>query len=249
MGNVHRKRTLGFLSVLVLLILLVGAPLAHAVPALQLDIAGGDYDTATQTIMTSSNTFTLYALVDPTQISASRSYFISAALEPITSSSANLGSFSFNGTSVNATSGMTYGTPPLEIFSSLQGYDAGDLAPHGVYPTYFREFEFTFNPVNTSGIYNTAETSGGIQAGSGLLYAAFTVDTTLLRSPYQLHFDLYSERILQGDIDVKNFAPFSHDAGTNSTTRGVPEPNAALLMGIGLVGFGLWQRRRGSLLA
>ena len=249
MADVHRERTVGFLSVLVLLILLVGTPSAHAVPALQLDIAGGYYDTTTQTILTSSNTFTLYALLDPTQVSASRSYYISAALEPVTSSSANLGSFSFNGTSVNATSGMIYGTPPLEIFSSLQGFDAGDLAPHGIYPTYFREFEFAFNPANTSGIYNTAETSGGLHAGSGLLYAAFTVDTTLLRSPYQLHFDLYSERVLQGDVDVKNFAPFSHDAGTNGTTRGVPEPSAALLMGIGLIGFGLWQRRRGFLSA
>lgn len=248
MGNEDgKKRAMGFLSGLTLLILLaVGSPEAHAVPALQLDIAGGYYDTATQTIMTSSNTFTLYTLLDPTQLSASRSYFLSAAMEPVTSAAADLGSFSINGTSVNATRGMIYGTPPLEIFASMQGFDAGDLAPHGIYPTYFREFEFTFNPANVSGVYNTAETSGGIQAGSGLLYAAFTVDTTLLRSPYQLHFDLYSERLLQGDVDVKNFAPFSHDAGTNSTTRGVPEPSVALLMGIGLIGFGLWQRSRAS---
>ncbi|MEQ1793985.1 MAG: choice-of-anchor N protein [Nitrospira sp.] len=121
------------------------------------------------------------------------------------------------------------------------------LPSHGTYPTYFREFSFTFNPLNTSGVYNTAETPGGIHAGSGLLYAAFTVDRSLLASPYQLHFDLYNTIFKRGDTDVNNFAPFSHDAGT--TTRGVPEPSTALLLGVGLLGFGLWQRRRASLSA
>ena len=62
----------------------VGAPVAHAVPALQLDIAGGFYDTTSQSIMTSSNSFTLYALLDPTAhgVSASGTYYVSVALTP-----------------------------------------------------------------------------------------------------------------------------------------------------------------------
>lgn len=246
MSNQRAKGSLGFLSVLTVVgLLAVGAPAAHAVPALQLDIAGGFYDTTSQTILTSSNTFTLYALLDPSarRVSSTETYYLSVALSPTTSTSANLGSFAFNGTTVNATSGMTYGTPPIEL-GGLATQDAGDLASHGTFPTYFREFSFTFNPLNTSGIYNTQDNPGGIQSGSGLLYAAFQVDRTLLNSPYQLHFDLYNENFRNGDTDVNKFAPFSHDAGT--TTRGVPEPSAALLLGIGLVGFGVWQRKRAS---
>ncbi len=232
----------------VLLIVGVWVPRAHAVPALQLDIGGGFYDTSTTSILTSSNTFTLYALLDTTARpgmvpSVTDTYYLSVALEPVTSGAASLGSFSVNGTNVNATSGMTFGTPPLEL-GGLATADPGDLAPHGVYPTYFREFSFTFNSSNTSGVYNTQLNPGGIHAGTGLLYAAFQVDRTLLSSPYQLHFDLYNEKFRNGDIDTAQFAPFSHDAGT--TARGIPEPSGAWLLGLGVLGLALWQWRNPS---
>jgi hypothetical protein len=126
-----------------------------------------------------------------------------------------------------------------------QHLTAGTLAQHGIYPTYFREVAFTFNSSNTSAEYNTADNLGGIHAGSGLLYAGFSIDRSLLASPYQLHFDLYNESLITRrgvtDIDVNRFAPFSHDAGT--TTRNVPEPSSLLLMGAGLAGIGILRRK------
>lgn len=257
MNDQRAKGSLGIFGALsVCGLLAVGAPAAQAYPALQLDIAGGYYDAATQTIMTTANTFTLYALIDTnarpgSAPSLTDTYYISAALSPMTSTGGDYGSFSVNGTTVNVTDDMTYGTPPIELLGDANT-DPGDLAPHGQFPTYFHEFAFTFNPLNTAGSYNTAETPGGITAnlgGTGFLYAAFQLDLTGMSQNYALHFDLYNERVgrcvpgCPSDLDVNYWAPFSHDAGT-TTTRGVPEPSTALLMGAGLLGMGFWQRRR-----
>ena len=89
----------------------------------------GVYDTTTETIIATGNTFTLYAfLIQDKYNLLSDTYFISAAIAPkVGSAGADLGSFTFNGTNINATSDMTYGVPPLEAIASLQGWDSGDL--------------------------------------------------------------------------------------------------------------------------
>jgi len=212
---------------------------ASALPVLQLDIAGGGYDYATETIVTSSDTFTLYALIKPdSNNTLSDTYFISAALTPQVHSGANLGSFVFNGTTVNVTSGMSYGVPPLEAALSA---DPGDLPTHSVFPTYFREFGFQFNSANRIASYNSqdrAQDGGAIntayKSNGSMYYAMFDVDVSSLAQGYEVHFDLYNTKVKNGDIDVTKFAPFSHDAQT--TSHSVPEPATLLLMGSGLTG-------------
>lgn len=219
---------------------------ASAVPTLQLDINGGRYDFATETIVTSSDIFTLYALIKPdAKNTLADTYYISAAITPQVHSGASLGSFVFNGTTVNVTSGMYYGVPPLE---AILAFDPGDLPTHGIFPTYFREFGFQFNSTNRISSYNSqtrAQSGGAVNLAynptGGLYYASFNVNVTRLAPGYELHFDLYNTAVKKGDVDVKKFAPFSHDAGTTST---VPEPGTLLLLGSGFAGLYLSRRLR-----
>jgi hypothetical protein len=225
---------------------------AYAVPVLQLDIAGGHYDSSTQTIVAGSNPFTLSAIYtpapwnSPNAVSLFETFYISAAVSPqLAPPGAGLGSFTFGGQTVDVTNDMTYGTPPVEYFGTTQGSDPGDLPPHGIYPTYFSEFAFNFSPTQRADTYNTADNPGGLvpNANGGSYYTSFTVDTRLLDPRYVIHFDLYDETVHRcgrpalaldptcQDNDVNAFAPFSHDAESSPP---VPEPASLLLLGAGL---------------
>lgn len=243
---------------------------ASAIPLLQLGIGGGWYDADDETTVSSSKTFTLYAYLTPgadttaeqLQTYLNDTYYISAALTPRVTQPDTLGSFSYNGTTVNATTDMVYGTPPFEALDhGTQDSDPGDLSRHGIYDTYFKEFSFKFKSgpaatakncgvnVNCTNPINTQDTVGTnpVSVANGTQdHMAMQIDTTKLNPNYQVHFDLYSEKFKNGDIDIKNFAPFSHDARSGSFPSAVPEPSSILLLGTGAVALALHYRRRRS---
>jgi len=256
-----KLRELGLASVAAAA-LAVATP-ASAVPSLQLDILGGTYDTSTETIMASGNSFSLYAYGRSSgsqAVSLADNFYLSMALVPITTIPGSYGSFKINGTTINVTGDMTLGTPPIEtIFALIGGSDPGDLPSHGIFATYYAQTTFSFSAGTQSGLYNTQDHPGwGPQAGTGMYFKEFEVDVSGLAAGLGIHFDLYNETICgkakgqcdqAGDVDVNKFAPFSHDAQGMVTSIPEPETYAMLLAGLGLLGFAVRRRKQKELAA
>ena len=215
----------------------LAAPVAEALPTLQLGILGATYSAGTETRVSTGPTFTLYAFLQPGDSSATldTDYYISAALTPAVGPVPNttLGSYSFAGATKNVTADMTYGTPPLD---AVYGAVYGDLQTHSIFPTFFNESGFKFNANNKASavdVQTNASLAGVSFSTTGvgdLYYASFDIDVTQLSALYAMHFDLYNTDIRNctGNqscdtvVSRNDFAPFSHDAqsGSGSTSGG-----------------------------
>jgi hypothetical protein len=215
-----------FLLITALIGVLILITPAHSVPILQLDILGGTYDSASETIVTSDSNFTLYTLFDASKKkspSFDDYFYVSAALVAAVPSPSGSPSLLFDGATPSFVTG---GTPQ-------------NLETHGIFPADYWELQFKFDPNQTVNQYNTQNDPGGFGTandGSGRLlnYAMFNVEVSGLDG-YYLHFDLYHKSSNPG-VDLN--APFSHDAMV------VPEPASMLLFGIGLVGLAGLGRKR-----
>lgn len=249
--NLLKQRVSSFVIILIGLVTIISGynGISLATPTLQLDIGGGTYDMSTETIVASENPFKLYAYLIPNSSNKlSDYYYISMALTPKLDTPGSLGTVLFNSTTIDVTSDMEYGTPPLETYlGDIASTDPGDLPGHGIFETYFYEHEFQFSSSQQISKYNTQDRaiSGGSipTSGTGMYYVVFDIDTTDLDINYNIHFDLYNTSFAKKsttDLDVTKFAPFSHDA----ESRKVPEPSTLLLLGSGLMALGLIKRRK-----
>lgn len=246
-----------YLGMLVAALALVASGTAFALPTLQLGFEGGTYiGGSDETTYCYADSCDLYSLLTPAGQKPNESdsdyavyinalladdYYISIALVPKTGpADANLGSFDVGGTPVNVTSGMTYGTPPLENMG-IATTDPNDLSSHGIFETFFYELAFMFDASNKITPYNaqddaTVDPTDKIP-GIGGYYASFGIDTTNLDPSVALHFDLYNSKVFaaKGNIDatevigIDDFAPFSKDAqsgtGGGGPPANVPEPS------------------------
>ncbi|MDH5571429.1 MAG: choice-of-anchor N protein, partial [Gammaproteobacteria bacterium] len=113
--------------------------LTQAVPTLQLDIGGGYYNLADETVETFDNMFSVYAYATPgntvTESSIlAETYYLSIAVTPQLASASDLGTIYVNGTAINVTADMFYGNPPLDVTASNL-----DLPSHDIFDTYYAE--------------------------------------------------------------------------------------------------------------
>jgi hypothetical protein len=233
-----------------------GGP-ARAVPALQLDIVGGVYDAATETVVASGSSFTLLALATATGSTSAadilnETYYISAAIVPPVAQDPgfNAGSFQINGVTINATDGnMIYGTPPTE------GLGNPNLPGHGIFDSYYLELAFQFSAADTTTTYNSQDNAGGAlfdEAGAGSFFLALEIDVSGLAPGRLLHFDLYNTKVKNnGAVTIDDFAPFSHDAESTlpsgpvpDTGVDVPEPASLAVFLTGLAAAFRLRRRR-----
>jgi len=208
---------------------------AAAIPTLQLDASPATYDASSSTTISSTPNFTLYAMLNSLTPTAGTTYDIVAAITPEQTTPANLGSFVFNGSTVNATSDLTFNN----------GGNPG-LPPHGVYPTYYKEFAFTWNTANTFNNYDVSLVGGTHTGPTGTtpgnaLYMSFNVDVAGLDAGYTLWFDL-----IQLDANGKVIAnePFSHAAQGGTGGSSVPDGGSTImLLGMAMLGLG-WAKRK-----
>ncbi len=217
---------------------------AFALPTLQLDIDNGIYiGGSEESTITSNNIFTLTALANASgNVSASDiladEFFISIAITPKQIDAADLGSFWLNGTEINATDNNLWidGTPPSDVEDAHGGIK--ELGSHGIFDTYYYEHAFQFNGSQTVSAYNVEDDT--TSSGDNLFAMNFEFDISNLSSEVELHFDLYNVAAKKGEATLDDFAPFSHDAGTDRSTPppvvDAPEPTGLAAFGLILLG-------------
>jgi len=236
-----------FLSLLAGLYFGVALSPALALPSLQLGPGSGSwsYDLVTGTWLTSDNPLELAAYANANTVdggtgdyawdgqgNTTRYAYLVVSAVPKTPATEPPSLFDVtveNDAGVLSLYTFGNGAPPLS--------DPNDLAPHGIFTTYFEIYEFTFDG-SLGTIDNTQPGQSCTGSCQGYTELFDITVNSLDVSLTAVHFDLFTiDGGGQLDLSsmVQAFAPFTHDAET------VPEPSVALLLG--LAGLG-WAARR-----
>lgn len=223
-----------------LLFCLVVAPAAFAQPDLQLYIPGATYTAPgagdEETWVIAENSFDLYVIgregIDDVLLSVALGGF--AETDDVSGVAVTI-----DGTTY---SDWQWGIPPI---ATISDGPPGDLAGHGIYPTWFLEIDAgDFAAVGNIGntVDDSWDPSTGYFAGGNAM-GEFKVFSVTVTGAEWVHFDAYN---LDDQNRIDRFAPFSHDAAFvgEPPTNPIPEPTTLALFGLGLAGAGVVRRFR-----
>jgi hypothetical protein len=225
-----------FLLTLTIALLACGA--AQAYNPLQLYIDGATYDEASQTWVTTSNSFDLY-VIGNMELS---DVMVSMALGDYsdTDDPNGMAGVSVNGSMYDS---FSYGYPPIATVDTWD--QSGDLAKHGIFPAWYTEFNAgnfglvggvgDVQPDGDGNFYNPAD-DGYVTADNPNQLGEYKVFSIEVFGSTAVHFDAYTT---DTDGNITYFAPFSHDAQT-----AIPEPATVILFGLGLSGVAAMRSRR-----
>lgn len=221
---------------------------AHAVPVLQLYAEGATYDPVNESWVSSSPNFVLWVLGDTDGGTRTiEDVFLAVAYD-----STETGSISITPTTVSAGELPAPGDSSTPIAPTFDNSGTGTTPvsstgstlsqPHGIYSDpqttwetwAIGDFSLADSPI---GDYTQGACPGPLCEYPTLgQINAYLIE---IDGYSFVHFDAFDHYQTQNNTKYV-FAPFSHDA----ETRSAPEPSSVVLLGLGLVGLGLFAHRR-----
>jgi hypothetical protein len=269
MMTMSRATRLGSAAITLAAVILIAVPqAAYAVPTLQLYIENSTYNTTTETWEFTGNDVRLWVLGDVGHYGT-----ISEVKLTVAFPSTETGTVSLTATTASAGQLPSPGDPstsptpssvsnPLSAVKTSYGSDPGPcgsngtdgtapcmgngqpLPLHGEYGPGTKWVEFFLGDftLTDSPIGDYIQAPPTIFSSTGQINA-YDVSLTGFTEGTEVHFDAFNH-IVAGKKKLKyKFAPFSHDAMTE-TTPSVPEAPTFVLILTGVVAAGAWRRMR-----
>jgi len=213
-----------------ILAVIMATSIASAVPSLQLFIHGAEYDRYTRTWITSSGSFDIYVVsADYDRHDVLVNLALGSSEDPVNSD------INFNGHTIS-NSEWNYGYSALDRHNGGYNLDGPKNYVELNTGDYNNNWRIGDAAPDTHGQY-WDPSSGDGDANCWGDVKTFHVDLGS-RERREIHFDAYT---LDGNGDVCDYAPDTHDAGALTTT---PEPGTILLMSTGLMGLAALRFRR-----